>query len=296
MHEIARPVGVLLLVDRAVRANEEPRPRGHQRALQDHLIQPVDVHLRLLAHVDVAEARGRIRLHKLRVEHEGIQPVVVISAQAVPLVVLRRVQKVPAHELRVVHHRAPAAPALVIPVHHHAALAGLRRGGQRAVRQRRAVQPPPEKRPAVDQRLVGHALHVEHVPRGLQTAHARLPVQAQKLDLSNVDVAQPVRAVRVPEHAGHARAALELRPPYVGIHLLVFVQLHHHGQDGAERLRVGRVAFLARQHIRLRHVVHRVGVLVRDAVQKPRARGLRVAGIAPHRRPVPQPVPLFVFQ
>ena len=95
---------------------------------------------------------------------------------------------------------------------------------------------------------------------------------------------------------------LELFPPVIRIRLLEAVALQHHGQHGAELLGLVAVTLLPRQHVRLRVIVHGVGVLVGNAVEEP-ARGRRrletralvLGELGAHDLPVPDLVPLLIL-
>ena len=137
---------------------------------------------------------------------------------------------------------------------------------------------------------------MEQVRRVLNILHARLPVEHEQVDAAHRNVAQPAARRRVPEDAGNTGALLELAPPGVAVHALVVRLFQHHRQNVGEEPRRLLVVLRPRQHVRLRVVVHGVGVFVGDGVEQPAAGRL---GFALHHGvlvvlPVSHPEPQFV--
>ena len=323
MHERLRPVRILLLVDRAVRAPEPPGRGRHDRVFHDGLVHPVDLLLRALADVDVPVAADRALNGKQPVKDELIFPVVIQSPLArgpahrhlhqcpfAPLVhllprdrrhervVLRRVQDRLPHILAVVQHRPALHALFVIPVHH-----------QRLFRQvHRVVRPVPCQQPAAaaelprqlrirrQQRLVVLQLQIKHVLRLLDIRHARLPDQIQHIHRPDRDIAQPAQLLLVPVHAPYARALLHLLPARVGVDLLKVVLLQNAWDDRREHLRLHPVVRLPRTDIRPRIGRDRVRVLAHDHVEQPPGRRPVVIQIALVRKlpPLPQLPPVLV--
>ena len=149
-------------------------------------------------------------------------------------------------------------------------------------------------RPALQQHLVVHHLHMKQVSARLQVCDARLPVQVEQIDHPDVDVAKPPCLAAVPYHHLAAGAVLDLVPPCIVVHLLIPVLLQHHRQDRTQLPGRLGVVLRPRQYVWLRVVVHRVRVLVGKGVEQPRRirrivqRHLRAVAL------VVQPVPLLI--
>ena len=263
------------------------------------MVHLVDGGLAVLHHVDVAKARRAVLLHKQRVEHEGILPVVVEAPASQGRVVLAGVEHHPVAELTVVqHHAAIFIRAFIIPVHHDALGAGVLPGivdvtghvqhAGGAAFQLRVLRTQP-----------GGVLQAqaEKVRRRLDVLHTRLPVEHQQVDTAHRNVADATPCRRVPEDAGDPGALFELAPPAVAVHLLVVSLLQHHRQNAGKRPRRLLVVGRPGQHVGFRVVVHGVGVLVGDAVEQPPAGRL---GLARHHGvlvifPVPHAEPQLVI-
>ena len=299
MYHVLRRVQQLVLVH-ARRVRDKVAFLGRcQRVLVHGLRHPVDSVLGVLHHVDVPEARRAVLFHEERVEHKGIFSVVVEARLGHRRVVLAGVEHHAVAELAVMHHGLAAGLLpLVIPVHHHALFAGvdvlvadvLPHGDAAAARLALQLRPPGRQTVVVSQR------QAEKVGRVLDVLHARLPVQHQQIHAPDGDVPESVPQRRVPEDALHAGPLLELAPPGVAVHALVVGLFQQHRQDLGEELCRLLVVLRSRQHVRLRVVVHGVGVFVGDGVEQPPRTG---GALALHHPvavllPVAQLVPFFV--
>ena len=299
MYHVLRRVQQLVLVH-ARRVRDKVAFLGRcQRVLVHGLRHPVDGVLRVLHHVDVSKARRAVLFHEERVEHKGIFSVVVEARLGHRRVVLAGVEHHAVAELAVMHHGLTAGLLpLIIPVHHHALFAGvdvlvadvLPHGDAAAARLALQLRPPGRQTVVVGQR------QAEKVGRVLDVLHARLPVEHQKIHAPDGDVPESVPQRRVPEDALHAGTLLELAPPGVAVHALVVGLFQQHRQDLGEELCRLLVVLRSRQHVRLRVVVHGVGVFVGDGVEQPPRAG---GALALHHPvavllPVAQLVPFFV--
>ena len=101
---------------------------------------------------------------------------------------------------------------------------------------------------------------------------------------------------RIPEDAVDAGAGFQLvvHDPVIGV--LKVLLLQNHRQDGAQGLGHFPVPLLPGQHIGARIVVHGLGVLVGNGVEEPAGGRLHLtARTSSDAFPVPQPVPLLIF-
>ena len=199
----------------------------------------------------------------------------------------------------VMQHRLPALKGLfVIPVHHNAFVAGVNAVVVDVLCHiHAAARVPGHLRVSPFQLVIVHKAQAEQVRRVLNIFHARLPVQHQQVHAPDADLAKPAARRRIPEHALHAGAGLQLAPPCVAVHGLVVALLQHRGQDLGKRFCCFLVVLCPRQHVRFRVVVHGIGVLVGNAVEQPSAGRL---GLALHFLvfvifPVPHAKPQFVI-
>ena len=270
-----------------------------QRVLVHGLGHPVDGVLRVLHHVDVPEARRAVLLYEERIEHKGIFSVVIEARLGQRRVVLAGVEHHAVAELAVMHHGLAAGLLpLVVPVHHHALFAGvdvlvtdvLPHGDAAAALLALELRPPGRQTVVVGQR------QREEVGRVLDVLHARLPVEHQKVHAPDGDVPKALSQRRVPENALDAGTLLELAPPRVAVHALVVRLFQHHRQNVGEEPRRLLVVLRPRQHVRLRVVVHGVGVFVGDGVEQPPRTGRALALHHPVSilLPVAQLVPFLV--
>ena len=304
MYERLRQVGVLRLVQAAVTAYEPARRHVGQHVLKQCAVHQVDVLLRVAAQVHVAEAAVRIALlREQRVEHEGIAPVGVqsrlrVRAAHLPQacrprgrirdrhgdglrLVLRGEQQLVPGVLGVVQHRPAALPFLVIHVRHQRLIPCVGRFLRAVAAQHAAAggQPSRQMRVTPLQCLRIREFRVEYPAAVLYVRHAGLPEQIQQVDLPDGDIPQPVVPGRIPEHAVHAGAALELVPPHVAPHLVEPVLLQDHGQDVRQHLGLRPVALLPRQTHRPGVTVAGVAVLAEDHVHQPAGGRLRSAAV-----------------
>ena len=299
MYHVFCRVQQLVLVH-ARRVRDEVSLLGRrQRVLVHGLGHPVDGVLGVLHHVDVSESRRAVLFHKEWVEHEGIFSVVIETGLGHLRVVLTGVEHHAVAELAVMHHGLAAGLLpLVVPVHHHALFAGvdvlvtdvLPHGDATAARLALELRPPGRQTVVVGQR------QREEVGRVLDVLHARLPVEHQKVHAPDGDVPKALSQRRVPENALDAGTLLELAPPRVAVHALVVRLFQHHRQNVGEEPRRLLVVLRPRQHVRLRVVVHGVGVFVGDGVEQPPRAG---GALALHHPvaillPVAQLVPFLV--
>ena len=196
------------------------------------------------------------------------------------------------------HGLATGLLPLVVPVHHHALFAGvdvpvadvLSHGDAAAARLALELRPPGRQTVVVGQR------QREKVGRVLDVLHARLPVEHQQSHAPDGDVPKALPQRRVPENALDAGTLLELTPPGVAVHALVVRLFQHHRQNVGEDLCSFLIVLGSRQHVRLRVVVHGVGVFVGDGVEQPPRAG---GALALHHPvsillPVAQLVPFLV--
>ena len=284
VYKVLVQVGKFRFVHAAGVAGKVPHPAGNVGIAHNGLVQPVNGRLRALHHVDHAKPRRAARHGEQHVKHKRVLAVVVIAPLGILRVVLAGIQNTLAHILAVMQH----APPLVIPVHNKAFVA---RVNALIILVSLRRQPLPQvvfgKRPLLQNHLVVHQLHMEHVPARLYVGNAGLPVQVQQVHQPQVNVAQAPVLGPVPKHTLHRRAVLQLVPPGVAVHLLVIVLVQRHRQYARKLL--GRVGIILRagQHVGLRVVVHRVGVLVRQAVEHPPAvRKVAVLRVAVQAVPV----------
>ena len=214
-------------------------------------------------------------------------------------VVLAGIQHHPVAVFAVVQHRLPAWQSLlVVPVHHHALVAGVHAVIVDVLCHVQTVaRVPLHLRILAFQLVVVRKAQAEQVRAVLHILHARLPVQHQDVDAFDADLAKAPSRRRVPEHALHAGACLQLPPPCVAVRGLIVALFQHRGQDLREHLCGLLVVRCARQHVRLRVVVHRVGVLVCNAVEQPpaRRRGLALHHLVLVVLPVSHPEPQLVL-
>ena len=196
-------------------------------------------------------------------------------------------------------HRAPLANGLfVVPVHHHALVAGVNAlimdvsGGRHA-----PAHVPLQLGPLGCQLVIVRQCQAEQVRAVLDVGHARLPVQHQKVHAldGNVPHAAPQR--RVPKDPLDTGALLELAPPGVTVDLLIVRLFQQNREDFGEHLGRLLVVLGPGQDVGLRVVVHGVGVFVRNGVEQPAACGLRLAlhHVVLVAAPVLHPEPLFIL-
>ena len=218
MHQRPVPVQKLLLVDGRGVADKETLFRGHHGVLQNVGAQLVDVQLRVLADGHIAEADGRALLRVHHVQHHRVHTVVIKAPLPVLRVVLAGVQQRGAHEFDVVQRR-PAIRCLdlVIPVHHHALVAGVHVVVVDVLLHVHdlAFLLALQLRVLAVQQVVVHQVYNKQVPALLDVRDARLPKQLQQVDIPYLDVAQSIVLLRIPEDAVHRRAVLQLLPPVV---------------------------------------------------------------------------------
>ena len=296
------PVSEFLLVHSPVISDEESGPGRGQCILDERPVHEIDLHLWVLADVDVSEAAGCPLLREQHVEHKGVLPVVVpaplrhgpsrrhlrhdrnaVVVRALILhpcrhggIVFRGVQHVVFHELAVVQDLPAAHAALVVPVHHGGFLACVHLVvvyvllGDLAL----ALQLPLQLGVLLHQGLVVHQLHLEQVAALLDIGDPRLPEQVQRVTAPHGDVTQAAQLLLIPEHAVDAAAALDLLPPAVAVGLLEGVLLQDHRQDLAERFGLLLIVRGPGQAVGFRVVVHGVRVPVEHHVHQPAAGGL----------------------
>ena len=230
-----------------------------------------------------------------------------MSVEAVGILlrlVLAGKQHLAAHEFAVVQHRlAQPCGLFVVPVHHHALVAGVHVVVVDILLDVDDLAPQLALQLGILllQQVVVFQVHHEQVPAGLQIRDPRLPEDVQDVHKPDVHVSQAVLERLVPEHTLGAHAVLQLVPGRLGIGMLILVALKYHRQHGAQCLGVALVLALPGQHVGLRVVVHHVRVLVADGIEHPGGGGLRsglLAGgrlLAPDHVPVPQlPPPLLL--
>ena len=299
MHDVPAKVCQLFLVHACRVAQHIPLLRGQLHVLVHGVVHLVNGGLGVLHHVDVPKARRAVLFPEQRVEHKGVFPVIVKAPVPHGRVVLAGIQHHAVAVFAVVQHRLSAGQGLfVVPVHHHALVAGVQAVVVDVLCHVQAVAGVSlELWVLAFQLVVVGQAQAEQVRAVLHVLHARLPVQHQDVDALDADLAQSAPRRRVPEHALHAGSGLELAPPGVAVGRLVVALLQHRGQDLRQHLGGRLVVRCARQHVRLRVVVHGIGVLVGNAVEQPPAGRLRLAfhHLVLVVLPVSHPEPQLVF-
>ena len=302
MHHGTVCVFQLILIDSRLRRCNVPGLGAQQAPLQNILAQLVDVKLRVLADGDHAEPIRRPRLREHGVEFHRVQAVVIIAALSIVGVILAGIQDAVAGELAVMQQCLPGQVLLlVVPVPHqtlpcpvHVRIVRVGVVIRRGCFQLALVL----WEPRFQIRRLRHACD-KQVPALLNVLDPRLPVNVQQVKIVDINVAQPIFLLRVPPDEIRAGTVLQLAPPGICIHFLKLRRLHDAGENGGQLLGLLLVSRLSRKHVRLRVVVHRVGVLVGDGVKQPcggRLRHIRVE-LLPHGLPVPHPIPkLILFQ
>ena len=298
VHDVPRPVRQLLFVHARRVAQQKAGLCRQLDVLVHGMVHLVDGGLGVLHHVDVPKPRRAVLFHEQRVEHERIQPVVVESPVGILRVVFAGVEHHPIAELAVVQQRFPFGPGLlVVPVHHHALVGGVDVLVVHVLCHFQcAAGVAVQLGPPGFQLVVVFQSQAEQVRRFLHVHHARLPVQHQDVHALDGDVSQAAALCRVPEHALHAGALLELAPPGVAVGLLVVGLFQHHRQHLRKDLRRLLIVRRSGQYVRFRVVVHRVGVFIRDGVEQPPARRGRLTlhHLVLVILPVPHPEPQLV--
>ena len=188
-------------------------------------------------------------------------------------VVLAGVEHHAVAELAVVQQRRAVLPGLfVVPVHHHALVRGVNALVVNVLCHFQRAAGVAFQLGVLGPQLfvVGHR-QAEQVGAVLDVHHAGLPVHHQQIHALDGDVSHAVPQPRVPEDALHAGALLELAPPGVAVHLLVFCLFQQHRQDLGKHLGGLLVVRCPGQHVGFRVVVHGIRVLVGNAVEQPPA-------------------------
>ena len=210
-------------------------------------------------------------------------------------IILRSVQQLIIYVFEKMHDAA----LFVIPVHNGGFIRRIDRVVAlvflRLVRTRSQLSL--QLRICIFQFLVVMQFHIENVLGFLNIVYARLPEKVQNVHVPDFYISQSMQLFRIPEYAHDSRAAFQLLPPHIRIGLFKFVLLKDHREHRRQYGCIRAVARLTGQDDRFRIIVHRIRVLIQQTVQKPCARGLRVArvGRRAHALPMPQPVPLIVF-
>ena len=233
MHDVAAKVRQLFLVHACRVAQHIPLFCGQLHVLVHGVVHLVNGGLGVLHYVDVPKARRAVLFPEQRVEHKGVFPVVVKAPILHGRVVLAGIQHHPVAELAVVQHRLSAGQSLfVVPVHHHALVAGVHTVVMDVLCHVQAASGMPlQLRVLSLQPVVVRQAQAEQVRAVLDVLHARLPVQHQHIHAPDADVAQAPSQHRIPEHTLHAGAGLELAPPGVAVGCLVVALFQHRGQD-----------------------------------------------------------------
>ena len=292
------PVCEIVIVDCVVVLDKVARPRRHRGIFQDIATESVDVHLRVFANGNKAEAERSPLLRVKHVKNERILSMVVPSDFSPRRVVLSGVNHIVAHELAVVQDCFGADLALVVPIHHHRFVGGvdtlvvLVSGHREGL----AAQLAAQVRVLLLQQIRVLEADVEQVPALLDVADSRLPVDVERVNHPDCYVSQPVLCLLVPDDGVHRRAVFELFPPVVRVRLFEVRSLQdarYNVREGLCRLLVG---LLPGVNVGLWEIVHRVGVLVGDDVKEPPAGRLHVCpALAPQILPVPQHIPPLVL-
>ena len=136
-------------------------------------------------------------------------------------------------ELRVVQHRPSVGADLVIPVHDHALPGQIDRVVIVILFDFHGVA----AETALVLRILRfqilriHKIYNEQVLALLDVGDPRLPEDLQQVDPDDVDVAESVLLLIVPENAVDRSAVLQLVPRGVAVGLVEVVVLHDHGED-----------------------------------------------------------------
>ena len=299
MHDVLAKVGQLFFVHTRCVAQHITGLCSQFHVFVHGVVHLVNGGLGVLHHINVSKARRAVLFPEQRVKHKGVFSVVIKATLGILRVVLAGIQHHAVAVFAVMQHRLPALKGLfVIPVHHNAFVAGVNAVVVDVLCHiHAAARVPGHLRVSPFQLVIVHKAQAEQVRRVLNIFHARLPVQHQQVHAPDADLAKPAARLRVPEHALHAGAGLQLAPPCVAVHGLVVALLQHRGQDLGKRFCCFLVVLCPRQHVRFRVVVHGIGVLVGNAVEQPSAGRL---GLALHFLvfvifPVPHAKPQFVI-
>ena len=299
VHDVLAKVGQLFFVHTRCVAQHITGLCSQFHVFVHGVVHLVNGGLGVLHHINVSKARRAVLFPEQRVKHKGVFSVVIKATLGILRVVLAGIQHHAVAVFAVMQHRLPALKGLfVIPVHHNAFVAGVNAVVVDVLCHIHAsARVPGHLRVSPFQLVIVHKAQAEQVRRVLNIFHARLPVQHQQVHAPDADLAKPAARLRVPEHALHAGAGLQLAPPCVAVHGLVVALLQHRGQDLGKRFCCFLVVLCPRQHVRFRVVVHGIGVLVGNAVEQPSAGRL---GLALHFLvfvifPVPHAKPQFVI-
>ena len=291
-------VPVFLLVHRPVGPDEVPGPGIGQKVLQDRLVPPVHILLGGLGDIDVAEAAGGPGGAKQGIQDKGVTPMVIPAPVPVVLFVFRGKKHRVSYEFTVVEDRFSPLALFVVPVDDRAFVCRvypvivdvpvslLCRPGELPLQLGVALQ----------QQVVVPQPQVKHIPRLLDVRDPALPVEVQDVDPPDADVPQALQLFRIPEDTVDAGAGFQLvvHDPVIGV--LKILLLQDHRQDGPQGLGLFPVPLLPGQHIGAGIVVHGLGVLVGNGVEEPAGGRLHLAArTSSDAFPVPQPVPLLIF-
>ena len=298
MHEVVLPVSEFLFADCAVLPDEEPLLPRQQRVFEQRLIQPVNIALAVLQHVDISEPRRRTLHREQRIKDERILSMCVEPRLFIFWQVFRGKNQLILHESAVVQHRVTVMQPLIVPIHHYRLAAGLHHVVEHVAAhvQSRCASVQLQPRIPFLQHLSILQHGIEHVAAVLQIDNAGLPEKLQQVNAFQRNIAQPARRGGVPEHARRPRARLELIPPQIGVQPLHSALLQYDRQHLAQHPSRVRVALFSRQHDRLRLIIHCVRVLIQNGIEQPRAHRLHLIlrSASPHLPPMPQFPPLFI--
>ena len=215
MNEIICSIGKLFLVHSAVGADEVTRPRVKQHVLKNCLVAAVNILLSALADINIAKSgRSALAAHE-RIKHERVQAVIVPAAICVFRVILRSEKRfvLPCYEFTVVQERLAVRTALlIVPVYYGGLVIVVNCvvvdvPGHVNSRVRKTVS---QLRVLVFQNVIVLKGDIEDVPALLDIRDAGFPEEVNQINAGNVDISEAVVLTRIPEHAIHAGAALNL--------------------------------------------------------------------------------------
>ena len=294
--EILAEVGIFFLIHISIFSDKVSRCCISKHILHNCSVSSVNVSLCILAHINVSKACDSSLNSKERVNHEGIQTVVIPSSLCIGGVVLGCEKHLVIDKLAVVEYRLAVYRLLVVPIHHRR----LRICVNLVIINilghinSRASKPIRKLRICLNQKVIVHQLNVEYITALLNVHNTGLPKEIDDVYLSDRNITESVQFGIVPKDAVHTCSRLELVVLHIGVGLLKLILIEDNGNDGRKHLSLCLISLLTGKDIGRGEIVHCGGVFIRYTVEEPCRGRLNVILLVSHTLPMTELVPLLV--